>query len=76
MVQESEPVAVDRDEVLLVEEWRVRPDGTAIAPGRDPKDAMPIHTLNGQTSFEHLSPNQRARQAPLHQRLSAQLLLQ
>jgi len=43
---------VDRDEVLLIEEWRVRPDGTAIAPGRDPKDTTPLYTLNGRTSFE------------------------
>ena len=33
VVRESEPVAVDRDEVLLIEDWRVLPDGTAIAPG-------------------------------------------
>ena len=33
IVRESEPVAVDRDEVLLIEDWRLRPDGTAIAPG-------------------------------------------
>ena len=37
VVRESEPVAVDRDEVLLIEDWRVRPDGTAIAPGIDPE---------------------------------------
>ena len=37
IVQESEAVAVDRDEVLLIEDWRVRPDGTAIAPGDRPR---------------------------------------
>jgi FtsP/CotA-like multicopper oxidase with cupredoxin domain len=52
IVQESRPVSVDRDEVLLIEEWRVRPDGTAIAPGIEPKDAVPVHTVNGRTSFE------------------------
>jgi FtsP/CotA-like multicopper oxidase with cupredoxin domain len=52
IVTESEPVAVDRDEVLLVEEWRLRPDGNAIAPGMDPKGTAPLYTLNGQTSFE------------------------
>ena len=41
--QESEPVAVDRDEVFLIEDWRLRPDGTAIAPGIDPKD-VPLLT--------------------------------
>ena len=41
VVRESEPVAVDRDEVFLIEDWRLRPDGTAIAPGTDPKDTTP-----------------------------------
>jgi len=49
---EIRPVAVDRDEILLIEEWRVRPDGTVIPPGQDPKDATPLYTLNGRTSFE------------------------
>jgi FtsP/CotA-like multicopper oxidase with cupredoxin domain len=49
---ETSPVTADRDEVLLIEEWRVRPDGTALPPGRDPKDATPLYTLNGRTSFE------------------------
>jgi FtsP/CotA-like multicopper oxidase with cupredoxin domain len=52
IVLESETVPVDRDEVLLIEEWRLRPDGTAIAPGVDAKDTKPLYTLNGQTSFE------------------------
>jgi FtsP/CotA-like multicopper oxidase with cupredoxin domain len=52
IVLESESVPVDRDEVLLIEEWRLRPDGTAIAPGVEAKDTRPLYTLNGQTSFE------------------------
>ncbi|WP_454619360.1 multicopper oxidase family protein [Bradyrhizobium cenepequi] len=52
IVLESEPVSVDRDEVLLIEEWRLRPDGTAAAPGTDAKDATPVYTFNGRTSFE------------------------
>ncbi|WP_249129757.1 multicopper oxidase family protein [Bradyrhizobium sp. AUGA SZCCT0283] len=52
IVQESEAVAVDRDVVLLIEDWRVKPDGTAMAPGTDPGDTMPVHTINGQTSFD------------------------
>ncbi len=47
VVRESEPVVVDRDEVFLIEDWRLRPDGTAIAPGIDPKDTMPLYTING-----------------------------
>jgi FtsP/CotA-like multicopper oxidase with cupredoxin domain len=49
---ETSPVTTNRDEVLLIEEWRVRPDGTALPPGRDPKDTTPLYTLNGRTSFE------------------------
>lgn len=52
IVQETRPAAVDRDEVLLIEEWRLRPDGTALPPGRDPKDTTPLYTINGRTSFE------------------------
>src|SRR5258706_44526 len=47
IVGESEAIAVDRDEVFLIEDWRLRPDGSAIAPGVNPKDATPIYTING-----------------------------
>lgn len=52
VVDESEPVAVDRDEVLLIEDWRLRPDGTAIAPGLDPGDSSPVYTVNGLTALD------------------------
>ncbi|MCK7476110.1 MAG: hypothetical protein MZV49_27430, partial [Rhodopseudomonas palustris] len=35
VVAEREPVAVDRDEVLLIEDVRLDGDGRALAPGRD-----------------------------------------
>jgi FtsP/CotA-like multicopper oxidase with cupredoxin domain len=47
IVAESEPVAVDRDEIFLIEDWRLRPDGTAVAPGVDPRDTTPLYTVNG-----------------------------
>jgi FtsP/CotA-like multicopper oxidase with cupredoxin domain len=50
IVRESEPVTVDRDEVLLIEDWRLRPDGTAIAPGMDPGGTTPAYTVNGQNT--------------------------
>ena len=50
IVGESEAVAVDRDEVILIEDWRLRADGTAVAPGNDAKDAEPVYTVNGQTT--------------------------
>jgi FtsP/CotA-like multicopper oxidase with cupredoxin domain len=62
IVLEGKPVSVDRDEVLLIEEWRILPDGAAIAPGIEPKDAVPVHTVNGRTSFEiSVRTNERVR---------------
>jgi FtsP/CotA-like multicopper oxidase with cupredoxin domain len=52
VVSESEPVTVDRDEVFLIEDWRLRPDGTAIAPGIDPKDTAAVYTINGRPSLD------------------------
>jgi FtsP/CotA-like multicopper oxidase with cupredoxin domain len=52
IVAESEAIAVDRDEVLLFEDWRLRSDGTAVAPGTDPKDAVPVYTVNGQRTLD------------------------
>ncbi len=52
IVAESEPVAVDRDELFLIEDWRLRPDGTAIAGGVDPGDTIPLYTVNGLTMPE------------------------
>ena len=52
VVQESEPVAVDRDEVVLIENWRLRPDGIAIAPGVHPKDTASLFTVNGLASLD------------------------
>jgi FtsP/CotA-like multicopper oxidase with cupredoxin domain len=46
IVGESEPVLADRDEVLLIGDWRLDSDGSAIAPGREPKDAAAIYTVN------------------------------
>lgn len=62
IVRESEPIAVDRDEVLLIEDWRLRPDGTAIAPGTDPQGSAPLYTINGQSELDiPLRGNQRLR---------------
>jgi len=50
IVEETEPPQVDRDEVLLIEDFRLRPDGTAVGAGSDPKDASAIYTVNGLIS--------------------------
>jgi FtsP/CotA-like multicopper oxidase with cupredoxin domain len=52
VVSENEPVQVDRDEVLLIEDWRLRPDGAAIAPGTDPKNTATVLTANGRLSLD------------------------
>jgi FtsP/CotA-like multicopper oxidase with cupredoxin domain len=56
IVRESEPVQanlqVDRDEVFLIEGWRLKPDGAAIAPGLDPDGTKPVYTVNGQLTPE------------------------
>jgi FtsP/CotA-like multicopper oxidase with cupredoxin domain len=52
VVAESEPVSVDRDEVLLVEEWRLRADGTAAVPGTDANETTVSYTLNGKLSLD------------------------
>ncbi len=62
VIGEREPIPVDSDEVLLIEDWRLRPDGSAIAPGIDPNDTTPIYTVNGQTWRDiPLRSNQRLR---------------
>jgi FtsP/CotA-like multicopper oxidase with cupredoxin domain len=52
IVAESEAVTVDRDEVFLIEDWMIRADGTAIAPGLDPTEATPVYTINGRTMLD------------------------
>jgi len=62
IVDETDPPPVDRDEILLIEEFRVGPDGTAISPGSDPKNAPPIYTVNGLISPDiAVHSNQRLR---------------
>jgi FtsP/CotA-like multicopper oxidase with cupredoxin domain len=52
IVGESEAIPVDRDEVLLFEDWRLRPDGSAIASGIDPAGTVPFYTVNGLRTLE------------------------
>jgi FtsP/CotA-like multicopper oxidase with cupredoxin domain len=62
VVAESDPVAVDRDEAFLIEDWRLRRDGTAIAPGTDPADTTPVYTVNGLTTPDFpVRPHERLR---------------
>ena len=52
IVGESETVPVDRDETLLIEGWRLKPDGIALAPGVDADGTTPVYTVNGQLTRE------------------------
>ena len=52
VVRESEPISADRDEVLLVEEWRLRADGTAAVPGTEASETTISWTLNGKPSLD------------------------
>ncbi len=52
IVGERETVSVDRDEVFLIEDWRLRADGIAIAPGIDPTSTTPLYTINGSPTLD------------------------
>jgi FtsP/CotA-like multicopper oxidase with cupredoxin domain len=62
VIEEGARVPVDRDQVLLVEDFRLRADGSAVTPGLDPGEATTIHTVNGQISPDILvRSNERLR---------------
>jgi FtsP/CotA-like multicopper oxidase with cupredoxin domain len=62
IVGESGAIPVDRDEIVLLEDWRLRPDGTALAPGSDAGDASRLQTINGGTSRDFsVRSNERLR---------------
>jgi FtsP/CotA-like multicopper oxidase with cupredoxin domain len=48
VVQEATPPQVDGDEVLLIEDARLGPDGQLLAPGKEPGDTPWLYTVNGK----------------------------
>jgi FtsP/CotA-like multicopper oxidase with cupredoxin domain len=52
VVEESAPPTADRDEVLLIEDWRLRADGTAVAAGTDPGQSETLYTVNGESTTD------------------------
>jgi FtsP/CotA-like multicopper oxidase with cupredoxin domain len=48
IVDETDALNVDNDEVFLVEDFRIDADGVAVAPGGEAKDAELLYTVNGQ----------------------------
>jgi FtsP/CotA-like multicopper oxidase with cupredoxin domain len=61
-VTETNPPQVDRDEVLLVEDWRLKADGTAVAPGASAAETSTVYTINGRLDWTIAArTNQRLR---------------
>ncbi len=52
VVEESASIAVDREEILLIEDFRLRPDGSAVALGGDPAGTAPVYAVSGRISPE------------------------
>lgn len=62
VVEASRSPQVDRDEILLIEDWRLRADGSAAMPGREAGDATPLFTVNRLPSIDiTLKRNERLR---------------
>ncbi|MDB5485448.1 MAG: Multicopper oxidase with three cupredoxin domain, partial [Tardiphaga sp.] len=62
IVSETETIAVDRDEVLIFQDWRIKPDGSAVAPSLTASDAPTTFTVNNTgTTKITLSLNERLR---------------
>lgn len=58
IVDEAQAPSIDQDELFLIEDWRLKPDGTALAPGRDAQDAQTVFTVNGQPAADIAAPAQ------------------
>jgi FtsP/CotA-like multicopper oxidase with cupredoxin domain len=63
IVEERTPIEVDRDEVMLIEDWRLDAEGLPIAPGPGGKKAgAPLYLINGKPSLDFtLRLNERLR---------------
>jgi FtsP/CotA-like multicopper oxidase with cupredoxin domain len=61
-VGEASPPEVDRDDVLLFEDWRLKDDGTALSPGANAEGAQTVYTVNGRLDWTiPVRSNQRLR---------------
>jgi FtsP/CotA-like multicopper oxidase with cupredoxin domain len=63
IVEEPTSVEVDRDEVMLIEDWRLDASGFPVAPGASGKTVgAPLYLVNGKPSFDlTLRRNERLR---------------
>ena len=61
-VSETAPTEADRDEILLIEDWRLKADGTALTPGAGAEQTQTLYTVNGRVDWTiPLRSNQRLR---------------
>lgn len=63
IVEETTPTEVDRDEVMLIEDWRLDAEGRPVAPGpTEKKVGPPFYLVNGKLSLDlNLRINERLR---------------
>lgn len=62
VVLESGAPPTDRDEILLFEDWRLRPDNSTAAPGTGADNATSLLTINGEASRDITArPRERIR---------------
>lgn len=62
VVEDDGPAVADRDEVLLIEEWRLGVDFKPVAPGTIPGQSPALFTVNGLASADiAIRPNERLR---------------
>lgn len=65
IVEEREPIEADRDEVMLIEDWRLDAEGRPVAPGPSEiqtKVGPPLYLVNGKPSLDlNLHVNDRLR---------------
>jgi FtsP/CotA-like multicopper oxidase with cupredoxin domain len=50
-IEEAAAPAAERRAWLMIEEWRLRPDGSAVAAGQDSAGTQHAFTINGQKQF-------------------------
>jgi FtsP/CotA-like multicopper oxidase with cupredoxin domain len=61
-VAETFPPQVDRDDVLVLEDWRLKPDGAVMAPGAASAESQTVFTINGRLDWSiSARTNQRLR---------------
>lgn len=62
VVDDGNSLKADRDEVLLIEDWKIGPDGKAFSAGRTTPEIASLYTINRKPAFAlTVRPNERVR---------------